>query len=93
LQSSIVKTSTRTIPGSEREEVIGSWRKLRNEELHILDYSPDIRAMKQRMRWEGHVARTVEMKNAYKVLVVKPERKRGFENLGLDGRIKNLNVV
>jgi len=27
-------------------------------------------------RWEGHVARMEEMRNAYSTLVVKPERKR-----------------
>jgi hypothetical protein len=28
------------------------------------------------MRWEGHVARTWEKRNAYRLLVVKPEGKR-----------------
>jgi hypothetical protein len=42
----------RTISGSKRDEVIGSWRKLHNE------YSPDIiRIIKlQRMRRAGHLA-------------------------------------
>jgi hypothetical protein len=30
----------------------------------------------RRMRWEGHVARMGEKKNAYKILVGKPEGKR-----------------
>jgi hypothetical protein len=49
----------RKIFGSKRDEVIGGWRKLHNEELHDLYSSPDIfRKMKsRRMRWTGHVAR------------------------------------
>jgi len=30
------------------------------------------------MRWAGHVARMGEMRNAYKILAVKPEGKRTF---------------
>jgi hypothetical protein len=30
----------------------------------------------RRMRWPGHVARTGEKRNAYRLLVGKPERKR-----------------
>jgi hypothetical protein len=43
---------------SKREED-GSWRKLRNGDLHSLYSSPNIvRAIKsRRMRWAGHVAR------------------------------------
>jgi hypothetical protein len=32
----------------------------------------------RRLRWTGHVARVGEMRNAYIVLVVKPEGKRPF---------------
>jgi hypothetical protein len=44
-------------------------------------YSPNIiRQMESRkMRWAGHVARTVEERNVYKVLMGKPERKRPLE--------------
>jgi hypothetical protein len=43
-----------------RDEVIGGWRKLHNEELHNLYSSPNVlRMMKsRRMKWAGHVART-----------------------------------
>jgi hypothetical protein len=48
--------------GHKRDEVTGEWRKLHNEELHILYLSPNIiRQIKSsRMRWAGHVARMGE---------------------------------
>jgi hypothetical protein len=48
----------RRIFGPKRDEVIGEWRKLHNEELHNLYSSPDIirQVKSRRMRWAGHVA-------------------------------------
>jgi hypothetical protein len=58
--------------------VTGEWRKLYNEELHDLYSSPSIiRITKSRsMRWAGHVARMGEKRNAYKLLMGEPERRR-----------------
>jgi hypothetical protein len=39
------------------------------------------------MRWTGHVARIGERRNSCMVLVVKPEGKRPFRRLGLNGKI------
>jgi hypothetical protein len=68
----------RRIFGAKRDEVTGEWRKLHNKELHDLYFSPSIiRIIKLRkMRWAGHVARIEEKRNAYRLLVGKPEGKR-----------------
>jgi hypothetical protein len=49
----------RRIFGPKGDEVIGGWRKLRNEELHNLYCSPSIIRMikSRRMRWASNVAR------------------------------------
>jgi hypothetical protein len=68
----------RRIFGPKRDEVTGEWRKLHNEELRDLCSSPSIiRIIKsRRMRWAGHVERMGEKRNAYRLLVGKPEGKR-----------------
>jgi hypothetical protein len=69
--------------------VTGEWRKLHNEELRDLYPSPSIiRIIKsRRMRWVGHVARLGEKRNAYRLLVGKPEgrpRCRWVDNIRMD---------
>jgi hypothetical protein len=68
----------RRIVGPKRDEVTGEWRKLHNEELHDLCSLPSIIRMikSKRMRLAGHVARMQEKKNAYRLLVGKPEGRR-----------------
>ncbi|KAJ4428321.1 hypothetical protein ANN_24340 [Periplaneta americana] len=68
----------RKIFRAKRDEVTGEWRKLHNAELHALYPSPDIiRNIKsRRLRWAGHVVRMGESRNAYRVLVGRPEGKR-----------------
>jgi hypothetical protein len=66
----------RRLFGRKRDEVTGDWRKLHNEELHNLYSSPNRMIKSRRMRWAGHVARMGEKKNAYRILVGKPEGKR-----------------
>jgi hypothetical protein len=76
----------RRIFGSKRDEVAGEWRNLHNEELHDLYSSPSIiRKMKaMRMRWAWHAERMKEKRNAYRLLVGKPEgrsRRRWVNNI------------
>jgi hypothetical protein len=67
----------RRIFGPKRDEVTGEWRQLHNEELGDLCSSPSIIGIIKswRMRWAGHVARIREKRNAYRLLVGKPEGK------------------
>ena len=68
----------RKIFGAKKDFITGEWRKLHNVEVHALYSSPNIiRNLKlRRLRWAGHVARMVKFRNAYRVLVGKPESKR-----------------
>jgi hypothetical protein len=86
----------RRIFGPKRDEVIGGWRKLHNEELHNLYCSPStIRMIKsRRMSWAGHPARMGKNRNAYRILVGKSEelrplgrpRRRWENNIKMDPR-------
>ena len=68
----------RKIFGAKKDEITGEWRKLRNAELHALYSSPNIirRLKSRRLRWAGHVPHMDQSRNAYRVLVGKPEEKR-----------------
>jgi hypothetical protein len=81
----------RKISRPKRDEVTGGWRKLHNEEFHNLYCSPSIiRIIKsRRMRFAGYVARMGEKRNAYRILVGKPE---GKKPLGRPGRRRQDNI-
>jgi hypothetical protein len=84
----------RRIFGAKRDEMTGEWRKLHNEELRDLYSSPSIIEIikARRMRWTWHVARMGEKRNAYRLLVGKPEgrrplgrpRRRWLDNIRMD---------
>ena len=68
----------RKIFGAKKGEITGERRNLHNAELHALYSSPNIiRSLKTRLlRWAVRVARMEQSRNAYRVLVGKPEGKR-----------------
>jgi hypothetical protein len=57
-----------------RDEVIGGWRKLHNEELHNLYSLP--RLITRSMRYVRCIARMGEKRNMYRILSGKPQGKR-----------------
>jgi hypothetical protein len=65
----------RRMCGLMRDEVVGGWRKLRNEKLHNLYTSPRIiRTINSKgMRWTGHAGRMEKKRRAYRVMVRIPE--------------------
>ncbi|KAJ4434049.1 hypothetical protein ANN_16368 [Periplaneta americana] len=77
----------RKVFGAKRDEVTGEWRKLHIAELHALYSSPDIiwNIKSRCLRWAGHVARMGESRNAYRVLVGKPEEKDLWGGRDLQG--------
>jgi hypothetical protein len=81
------KRVLRRIFGPKREEEIGVWRKMRDELHNLYSLQNIIRMTKSRMRSVGHIACMTDKRNAYKVLVGKPEGKRPLGRLGIAGRI------
>jgi hypothetical protein len=81
----------RRMYGPTRDEAMGEWRKLHNEELNNLYSSPNIVLVikSRRLRWGGHVARMGEGKSVYKILVGKPE---GRKQLGRPRRRRENNI-
>jgi len=84
----IVETLHKDV-SSQNDEVTGEWRKLHNEELNDLYSSPNIiRVIKsRRMRWAGHVARMVERRDVYRVLVGNLKERDHVGDPGVAGRI------
>jgi hypothetical protein len=72
----------RTIFGPKRDEVAGECRKLHNEKLSDLYSLPNIMRIKKskRMSWAVHAAGMGEKRNAYRLLVGKPDGKRPLGN-------------
>jgi hypothetical protein len=67
------KGRKRRIFAYKSEEVIAGWRRLHNE-LHNLYSLSIIRVIKSmRMRWTGHASDMGEIRNAYRILLRKPE--------------------
>jgi hypothetical protein len=62
----------------KRDDVTGAGKKFHNVEHHNLYSSLSMNRMNKssRMRCAGHVACMRDIRNTYKVLVGKPERKR-----------------
>jgi hypothetical protein len=87
----------------KRDHVTGDWRKLHDEELHNLYSSLNIIRMikSRRMGWAGHIARMGQTRNAYGILVGKPDVKRPFgrrrcswvDNIKIDLREIGWDVV
>jgi hypothetical protein len=70
------KKVLRRMFGPKREEMVGGWRRVHNEELHDLYTSLNIgRVVKsRRMRWVWYIGHMGEMRSI-KILVGKPEGK------------------
>jgi hypothetical protein len=62
----------------KKDEVMGGWRNLHNEELYNLYSSPRIIIMikSRTISWAGNVARMAAKRTAYRIPVGKPEGKR-----------------
>jgi hypothetical protein len=62
----------------KRDIIVEGWRKMNNEELRNLYFSPNIILMikSRMMRWSGNVARMGQKRNAHRTLVEKPDGRR-----------------
>jgi hypothetical protein len=77
------------------------WRKLHSVELCNLFASANIITVIRRVRWAGNELRMAEMRNAYKILIGKPEGKRPRrrpicrleDNIGIDIRDTGFHMV
>jgi hypothetical protein len=82
----------RSIFVPKRDEATGEWRRLHNEELNDLYSSPNIIQViiSRRLIWAGHVSRMGEKRDAYRILVGRPEGKRplGRPRRKWEGNIK-----
>jgi hypothetical protein len=66
------------ISGPKRDKIIGSWRKMHNEELHNLYSLPNIIRMIKlsRVIWAGHVAHMKGRRGMYTQFLWKIQKER-----------------
>jgi hypothetical protein len=64
--------------GPRRDKVTGRWRKLHNRHYRDMYSSPSVIRLiiSRRIRCAGHLARMGKKRNAYRLLMGKPEGKR-----------------
>jgi hypothetical protein len=72
------KRVLRRIFWPKRDKVTREWRKLHNDELNDLYFSPSIFWVikSKRIWWAGHVAHIGERRDVYRILVEKPYGKK-----------------
>jgi hypothetical protein len=75
----------KSIFGLTQDKVIGGWRKIQNEKLHILYSTPSITRIKSRNTMR-------DMTNEYKILVGKHEARDQLEDLSIQERITLNNL-
>jgi hypothetical protein len=68
----------RRIFGRKRDEVTGEWRRLHNEELNALYYSPNIFQANKKNKLGGACSTYGEGRGAYRILVGRPEGRRSL---------------
>jgi hypothetical protein len=80
----------RRIFGAKGEEVVGGWRRLDKDGLQNLYTSPNIKVIKSRMRWIGHIARAEKRQEmCTKFWSENLKGRDHFEDLGIDGRTRS----
>jgi hypothetical protein len=84
----------RTLIGPKRDDAIGGWRGLHYEEFHVLYPSPSIIRIKEsrRVRWAEQVAQLGEKRNAYRLLVGKPEQNRSLGRRSIHRQVYNIKM-
>jgi hypothetical protein len=76
------------ILGPNRYEATGCWRKLHNQELHNLYFSPNIRMVELRMtRWVGYMTCHRQKINSHKFTHESLKKWKCLQPLGVGGRL------